>query len=535
MDSNPGLSKLIKIYEKLGYIDQYGGSVVIFILVTIILIIIINYCISKSNAEEIIQDWPNQRCNPLILPYAGYITHPEGTTAAEYTKENFNFCTQQILSSITGPAVEPYAYIVSVFYGVINQLNGSVQYVRAIFDRIRNVILGVIKNIMNRLLNIVTPLQNIIIGAKDMLNKTHAILTTILFSAYGAYYAFKSLLGAIAQFIANILIALAIIIAILFTIAILFPPAAIPAGVLTGIFLLTSIPFALLLAFMGEYLGIYGYRIPRLKCFDKNTLIQMNDGTIKKICEIQVGDILENNNEVTACVKVETKGSTMYYLNNIIVSDTHIVKYEQKWIPISKHPNAIKIAVYNEPFLFCLNTSNKIIVINKIVFTDWDEIYNASINNILHNNFIPLYDLKDIHCKLDSGFEGFTKIKLHNGIYKNIKDIEIGEKLQNGEQVYGLVIVNGNNIDNQYTYNLGETSTIIGGPNLVIYDKKISVSSTLDICDKIKLDRKNDKLYHLLTDKKTFTVQNIQFHDYNAAIDIFLEKNDSKLLSMKYV
>lgn len=535
MDSNPGLSKLIKIYEKLGYIDQYGGSVFIFVFITIILILIIQYCITKSNAEEIIRDWPNQRCNPLIIPYAGYITHPEGTTASDYTQENFTYCTQRILSSITGNAVEPYAYIVSVFYGVINQLNDSVQYVRAIFDRIRNAILAVIQNIINRLFNILAPLQNIILGAKDILNKTQAIMTSVLFSALGAYYALKSLLGAIAQFIANILIALAIIIAILFTIAILFPPAAIPAGVLTGIFLLTSIPFALLLAFMGEYLGIYGYRIPRLKCFDKNTLIQMNDGTIKKICEIQVGDILENNNEVTACVKVETKGSTMYYLNNIIVSDTHIVKYEQKWIPVSKHPNAIKIAVYNEPFLFCLNTANKTITINNFVFTDWDEIYNNDINKILHNKNFHLDNLKDIHSKLNSGFDGSTKIKLHNGIYKNIKDIEIGEKLQNGEEVYGIVIVNGGNIENQYTYHLGENSIIHGGPNLVICDEKISVSSTLYFCDKIKLQIKNDKLYHLLTDKKTFTIQNIQFYDYNAAIDIFLEKNDEKLLSMKYV
>lgn len=531
MDSNPGLSKLIKIYDKLGYIDQYGGSVFMFIFITIILILIIYYCTTKANAEEIIRDWPNQRCNPLIIPYAGYITHPEGTTAAEYTQENFNYCTQRILSSITGPAVEPYAYIVSVFYGVINSLNDSVQYVRAIFDRIRIVILGVVQNIINRLLNILAPLQNIILGAKDILNKTQAMMTSVLYTALGSYYALKSLLGAIAQFIANILIALAIIIVILWIIPFSWPFA----GALTSIFLLISIPFALLLAFMGEYLGIYGYKIPRLKCFDKNTLIQMNDGTSKKISEIQVGDVLENNNEVTACIKVETKGSSMYYLNNIIVSDTHIVQHEQNWIPVSKHPQAIKIAVYNEPYLYCLNTSNKTIKINNILFTDWDEIYDNSINNILQNNFIRIDSLKDIHYKLDSGFQGSTKIKLHNGIYKNIKDIEIGEKLENNEIVYGIVIVDGNNIDNQYTYHLGESSAIVGGPNLVICDKKISVSSTLDFCDKIKLQRKNDKLYHLLTDKKTFTIQNIQFYDYNASIDIFLEKNDEKLLSMKYV
>jgi hypothetical protein len=44
-----------------------------------------------------------------------------------------------------------------------------------------------------------------------------------------------------------------------------------------------------------------------------------------------------------------------------------------------------------------------------------------------------------------------------------------------------------------------------------------------------------DKLYHLLTSKDSFYIGNIRFYDYNAAIDILLEKNKGKILSMKYV
>ena len=44
---------------------------------------------------------------------------------------------------------------------------------------------------------------------------------------------------------------------------------------------------------------------------------------------------------------------------------------------------------------------------------------------------------------------------------------------------------------------------------------------------------KENKLYHLLTDKNSFYVNNVYFYDYNSSIDLFLDKN--KLLSMKYV
>jgi hypothetical protein len=67
--------------------------------------------------------------------------------------------------------------------------------------------------------------------------------------------------------------------------------------------------------------------------------------------------------------------------------------------------------------------------------------------------------------------------------------------------------------------------------NIIIFNSTL----TLDNNNKKVLDKKHDKLYHLLTNKKTFYIEDIRFYDYNAAIDLFLEKNKVKLLSMKYV
>ena len=77
-----------------------------------------------------------------------------------------------------------------------------------------------------------------------------------------------------------------------------------------------------------------------------------------------------------------TEGSEIYDLNGVIVSDSHIVKYNDKWLPVSEHPDSIKLTDYREPFLYCLNTSSKIIEINDICFTDWDEIYDDNIGKL---------------------------------------------------------------------------------------------------------------------------------------------------------
>jgi hypothetical protein len=65
-----------------------------------------------------------------------------------------------------------------------------------------------------------------------------------------------------------------------------------------------------------------------------------------------------------------------------------------------------------------------------------------------------LNNLNDIHKHLDGGFEGTTKIKLLNGEYKEIKNIDVNDTLENGEKVYGIVKINGNNVNEQFKFNL---------------------------------------------------------------------------------
>ena len=541
MDRTNELDKIKQIYEKLTYFDQYGSSVIMLFIITIILTIIISYCYTMINIQPVIDDWPNQRCKPQYLPFAGFITHPEGISATEYTKQNFTYCTQNILSSITGNALQPFNFVTKIMQSTTENIKNSLNSSRGMFDKVRVFFQSMAQELMGRLMNIMIPLQEIIISFKDLIGKLQGAMTSGLFTLLGSYYTLKSLMGAIAQYIVTILIALAASIAVMWAVPITWGVAAVN----TGIFLAISIPMAVILAFMSDKMHIKALKIPKVKCFDKNTEIIMNDGTQKIIKDIIVGDVLINNNIVTSKIIVETEGSTMYNLNNIIVSNSHIVKYLDKWIPVSKHPMARKIQ-YTEPYLYCLNTTSKKILIDNHIFSDWDEIFEDDICSIQKNSNYTFYESKDIHKFLDAGFVGNTKIKLKNNSVKNITDICIGDILENNEYVYGIVEVDGTNLFEQYEYHLGNI-IIEGGPNLTFCDKNINIWSTINLSEKNTycLDKKinykkpkdkiENKLYHLLTNKETFVVNKIKFYDYNASIDLFLDKNIEKLLSMKYV
>lgn len=501
------LNNIKKMYEKVNYFDQYGGSLILFIVITIVVVILMSYFHTMINIQPIIDDWPNQRCKPTIIPVAGLITHPEGVSASDYTFQNFNYCLQGILSSITGDAVQPLTFLTKFLNSIANLIQDAIQAIRAMFDKIRTSMQEVSQELMGRLMNMMIPLQQIIISFRDLIGKVQGSMTAGLFTLLGTYYTLQALMGAIAEFIIIILITLAAMIAIFWIVPFTWGVAISN----TIIFIAIAIPMAIILAFMVDVLQVHpSLAIPSVKCFDKNTLIVMNDGTQKKIIDIQPGDILQNNNIVTAKFKVTTKGSTMYTLNNIIVSDSHIIKYGNEWIPVSKHPYAIKSENYDEEYLYCLNTTEKIIKINDIIFTDWDEIYDENLNKVVNNDIIPLVDTNFIHKYLDCGFSENTKIKLNDGSLVNINKIQINDILENGEKVYGIVEIDGSTVIEQFKYNLGENNYIEGyAPNLTVKKERI--------------ENKNKKLYHLLTEQKFFTINNVIISDYNNAIDRFLE------------
>jgi hypothetical protein len=187
-------------------------------------------------------------------------------------------------------------------------------------------------------------------------------------------------------------------------------------------------------------------------CFDKNTLLTMYNGSLKSIIDIQVGDKLINNNIITEKFTLCAKNIDMYKLTDeTIISESHYIKYNNNWIKIKDYPHCEKINNYNEPFIYCINTASKRILIGNNEYLDWDDIIDTTIN-------------KKQHC-----YNEDTIISLFNGSQKIIKNIKIGDILSHGEKVTGLV-------------------------------------ESLD---------ESTQLYHLITDKKSFYINNIKVYHYD--------------------
>jgi len=497
-----GASKYInKMYDKTTFADNYGSSMVIVIIITVFVFTVFCYCYFMQKQVEIYADWNNNRCKPQYIPIAGFIAAPEGQSIGDYTNENFQYCLNAQATSLSGYALQPVMYMVSALSSIISFILNAINLIRNMFNTMRNNIAEFVKQIMGKILNITTPLITMFIALLDSLQKTQGVMATGIFTLLSVYYGLQSLIGSIFEILGKMLLMMIIIIAICWML-----PFTIPTAIgLSAVYVVLA---ALISILMVTYVLVFGIKVlnipklPKHKCFDKNVKINLENGITKNIIDVEAGDILENGTKVTAKMKLDATDVRMFKIKDVIVSETHIVKCGDKWLPVKDCPEAIEIHGYREPYLYCFNTNSKEIILNGVVFTDWDEIYDETLNVVLeaipfdnyNRDLKSKYKNENVHRYLDVGFDKDIIIDLIGNTNKKIKDINVGDILLSGAKVYGIVEIEMSELAN-YELALGNNSN----------NNDNNVNEL--------------KLYHLLTSDNAFSSNGQIIPDYNDHID----------------
>ena len=523
-ESNP-ISSIHDIYNDMNFSEQYGNNIFLVIFLTLIMVLFSYYMQSKANSQPIIDNWAVERCKPQNILMAGFINKPADKTATEYTGENFSYCVNDILKNIVGDFMQPFNYLVIVVVTAFDSITQGLGDMRKEFEVIRSQMEAMFNLIFTALLNFVIPLQQMLMGMKDMIAKTNAIMVTGLFTLLCVFYALIDIVG--------LILSLAIFILVILTVAYITLGAMLMVPFMYPIILPMFIPVSISFLVMTVLLSLAIALITDVQnkfpvfCFTERTQIEKEDGTYQSICKIQPGDILKNKGMVTAVFQLSAKNVPIYELNGVEVSGGHYVHHKDKWIQVKDHPSSRWLGINGHgPFLYCLNTSNKEIDIQGTLFSDWDDLFHAVplkkilafVDSIRHP-FSNTQPRGGIHEFADGGFMDDTMFCMVDGTQKQIKEMIPGDCLEGGSQVQGVVIIDGKTVRDQYRFSLGETS-FAGGPYLVFEGSNSSIMHTLQpgVIHKIPCE-KQEKLYHLITDTGVFLLGDILFHDYNSLME----------------
>ena len=237
---------------------------------------------------------------------------------------NFTFCIHSMIKDFIGFLLEPIHQVLNVINSLGSGFKTALNDVRTVMAAIRNFITQIIQTVFGVFLNILIEIQKLIIRMVDTLGKFLGILTALLYVMDGSMMTMQSAWNG--------------------------PPG----------------------------------QLVRALCFDPSTKIRLNDGIIKSLDELKLGDKLKNGEIVEGIIQLnnmDTEGNIrekFYKFNGgenetpIYVTGSHMVFNGKKYVKVKDHPDAIETDESNQ-LLYCLRTSKHHIAIGDYLFWDWDD------------------------------------------------------------------------------------------------------------------------------------------------------------------
>lgn len=143
-------------------------------LIVVIIIIFTAYGLNMYavGIDEIKKNWHKYRCNPMIMPFAGFFGKDTG--------ENFVQCVSEIQKFKMIDFLNPVNIMLSLFDDVINTAFDSLNNFRKYISSITGNVLKIFSEVFGVFQNLIIAFHSIIIRMKDMMSKLTGVMITIL-------------------------------------------------------------------------------------------------------------------------------------------------------------------------------------------------------------------------------------------------------------------------------------------------------------------------------------------------------------------
>jgi len=254
-----------------------------------------------------------------------YRCNPMYMPLADNVEQNFIYCIQSMQTNFMGYLLQPLTFITGSLSSVLGSFMTEINSVRGMFDKIRNFVSSIIQSVFGVFLNLVIEFQRITIGIKDLIGKTIGIMTSLMYVMDGSVKTMKSTWNG--------------------------PPGQ-----------------------MVQSLG---------KCFHPDTKIKLQNGEIKAMKDIDLGDVLENETIVETTLRIDNKRkSEPFYCisgsgvneEDIYVTGSHLVFDESRhdYVKVKNYSGA-KLTDIKSDYFSCLITNDHTIQIGSEQFWDWED------------------------------------------------------------------------------------------------------------------------------------------------------------------
>ena len=129
-----------------------GRNWLVFVYVNLAFFILITSVYALLSINNVMNNWAEYRCDALLMPFAGLImqpTLPPGTTPSQYTKSNFQYCTQNMMSNSMGDFLQPLEYNNQLAATNATSMTNSLNSAQQNSSNVRNSLSGITTSLGN--------------------------------------------------------------------------------------------------------------------------------------------------------------------------------------------------------------------------------------------------------------------------------------------------------------------------------------------------------------------------------------------------
>lgn len=137
-----------------------------------------------SGKKYVEDNWATMRCNPTVMPFADQFGHD--------TKENFDYCIQNMQGDYMNYLLEPINYSIDLINQSAANSNFGLQGARNMMSNMRFMSADIFQNIFGVFLNTLIVFQTIIIKMRDMLGKVVGVIASMMYILQGSFQTMDS-------------------------------------------------------------------------------------------------------------------------------------------------------------------------------------------------------------------------------------------------------------------------------------------------------------------------------------------------------
>jgi len=172
------VNKINSYFDNTSYSELYSNDIWFTIIIFLIVICIALYFYIISTIKSYKSSWPQNKCNPILMPFASLINSEESkNNELDYTINNFNECLNTLNAELAQEAKKPIDSVTNSIEGIYGSIHTAFIEVLEFIAYLFNLLIEFFKWIMNKLEIILENLKHFFMNTNDFLAKILSSVT----------------------------------------------------------------------------------------------------------------------------------------------------------------------------------------------------------------------------------------------------------------------------------------------------------------------------------------------------------------------